>query len=1162
MLDGAAKLDPLFAEAAAIGQQAVGMTDHGYLFGAYDFYRTAKKHGIKPVIGLEAYVTPGTSRRDRSRVTWGSPAQKDDDVSARGSYTHMTMWAENNTGLHNLMRLGSRASLEGQWGKWPRVDRELLQEYAPGLIATTGCPSGEVQTRLRLGQYGEAIAAAAEFRDIFGADNFYVEVMDHGLEIEKRVMPDLLKIAKELKLPLLATNDSHYVSPVDVDTHAALLCLQSGKTLSDPDRFKFDAESFYLRPAAEMRQWAGDLPGAMENTLLIAERCDVSFVTAAEGANYMPRFPVPAGEDEHSWFVKEVERGLAYRYPDGVTSEVRDRANYEVDVITQMGFPGYFLVVADYIQWAKDNGIRVGPGRGSGAGSMVAYALRITDIDPIRHGLLFERFLNPERVSMPDFDVDFDDRRRDEVIDYVVEKYGDDRVAQVVTFGTLKPKAALKDAARVLGHPYAVGDQLTKAMPPAVMAKDIPLDKLFDSTHERYGEAAQMREIYQNDPVAQEVINLATGLEGIKRQWGVHACAVIMSSAPLTDVIPVMRRPSDGAIITQFEYPLCEDLGLLKMDFLGLRNLTVISDALQNIGINGKEIPDFERLPLDDVPTYELLSRGDTLGVFQLDGGGLRTLLRQMRPDNFEDISATIALYRPGPMGANSHTNYALRKNGQQAIGAIHPELAEPLADILDPTYGLIVYQEQVMAIAQRVAGFSLGQADLLRRAMGKKKKEELDKQYEGFSSGMAGNGYSADAIKTLWDILVPFSDYAFNKSHSAAYGAISYETGYLKANIPVEYMAALLTSTQGNKDKMAIYLAECRHMGIKVLPPDINSSAPTFTPVGEEIRFGLAGIRNVGAQVVEEILTVRAEGGPFESFLDFVQRIPLPVCNKRTIESLIKAGAFDTLGASRRALVTIHEDAIDEVVGIKRKEAEGQFDLFSAVGDEDSSHLSTEVPDLAEWEKKDKLSFEREMLGLYVSDHPLAGLENLLARSAEVQIGTIVEDPAGWDARTVTVAGLVTGVSVKTTKKGKQWAIVTLEDRSGEVEVNFFPQAYQSVAFVLAADQLISLKARVQERDESVNLLAQEMKVLDVAQAGAAVPVTIKLAETRATQPLVERIGTLLERHGGNVPVYVNLTDHNGGTRYRLSDQFRVDPGPALFGDLKALLGPGCLGE
>jgi len=1157
MLDGAAKLDPLFREAAALGQTSLGITDHGYLFGAYDFYTTARKHGIKPIIGIEAYVTPGTSRRDRSRVTWGTLAQRDDDVSARGAYTHLTLWARDNTGLHNLMRLGSRASLEGQWGKWPRMDRELLNAHAPGLIATTGCPSGEVQTRLRLGQYDEALAAAGEFQDIFGRENFYVELMDHGLEMERRVRADLLRLAGEIGAPLVATNDSHYVSPDDVDTHAALLCLQSGTTLSDPDRFKFDGSTYYLRPGREMRDLFADLPEACDNTLLIAEQCDVSFVTAAEGANHMPVFPVPAGEDSTSWFVKEVERGLRDRYPDGVSDEVRRRADFEVGVITQMGFTSYFLVVADFINWAKTHGIRVGPGRGSGAGSMVAYAMRITDLDPLVHGLLFERFLNPERVSMPDFDVDFDERRRGEVLDYVVDKYGDDRVAQVVTFGTLKAKQSLKDAARVLGHPFAVGEQLTKAMPPAVMGKDIPLAKVFDPTHPRYGEAEEFRQLYKDDPVSRQVTDLATGLEGIKRQWSVHACAVIMSSEPLTDIIPVMRRPSDNAIITQFEFPSCEDLGLLKMDFLGLRNLTVISDALANIALNNKEVPDLERLPLDDARTFALVGRGDTLGVFQLDGGPMRQLLRLMRPDSFEDISAVLALYRPGPMGVNSHTNYALRKNGLQEITPIHPELEEPLAEILGGTYGLIVYQEQVMATAQKVAGFTLGQADLLRRAMGKKKKSELDKQQEAFFAGMTERGYSTSAQETLWHVLESFSDYAFNKSHTAAYGMVAYWTGYLKANYPTEYMAALLTSVQDNKDRMAVYLSECRHMDVTVLPPDVNTSLPTFTPVGEDIRFGLAAVRNVGMQVVEPIVATRRAGGPYLSFGDFMNRVPIAVCNKRAIESLVKAGAFDSLGHTRRALMTIHEDAVDEVISIKRNEAMGQFDLFAA-DPEPADSLTTEIPDLPEWDKKDKLAFEREMLGLYVSDHPLAGLEFVLSRSSDINIGTLKED-GGTDGESVLIAGLVTGVQRKVTKAGKMWAVVTVEDLSGETDVSFFSSTYQNVSVVLAEDILVSVKARVQQREDSISLMAQEMTLLDTTTMRAA-PVTIQIAAQRCTVPMVESIGALLERHGGNVPVYLSVTNRYGRRRVALGDRFRVDPGPALFGDLKALLGPGCL--
>ena len=719
MLDGAAKIKKLVDEVADQGQSAVAMTDHGYVFGAYEFYAAAVARGIKPIIGIEAYLTPGTSRLDRTKVRWGDESQRADDVSAGGAYTHLTMLARTTEGMHNLFRMASRASLEGQMGKWPRMDRELLQTYSKGLIASTGCPSGEVQTRLRLGHKDEALRVAGEFQDIFGKENFYVELMDHGLALETRVIPDLIDLAKKIDAPLLLTNDSHYVTESDRDAQDALLCINSGSTLLDPDRFTFDGSGYYLRSAAEMRGLFPDLPEASDNTLLVAEQCEVEFVTTAEGANYMPRFETPPGEDENSWFVKEVERGLHYRFGETIPDHVRKQAEYEVGVITQMGFPGYFLVVADFIRWAKEHGIRVGPGRGSGAGSMVAYALRITDLDPLQHGLIFERFLNPDRVSMPDFDVDFDERRRGEVIDYVTEKYGDDRVAQVVTYGTIKAKQALKDASRVLGYPYAMGDRLTKAMPPSVMGKDIPLTGIFDPTHKRYAEAEEFRRMHAEDADAQKIVDLAQGIEGLTRQWGVHACAVIMSSAPLQDIIPVMRRPQDGAIITQFDYPTCETLGLLKMDFLGLRNLTVLDDALTNIEANGKTPPDLETLGLDDAETYRLMARADTLGIFQLDGGGMRTLLRQMKPDNFEDISAVGALYRPGPMGANSHTNYALRKNGLQKIEPIHPELAEPLAEILGTTYGLIVYQEQVMAIAQHLAGYTLGGADMLRSPSG-----------------------------------------------------------------------------------------------------------------------------------------------------------------------------------------------------------------------------------------------------------------------------------------------------------------------------------------------------------------------------------------------------------------------------------------------------------
>ncbi|HLS63274.1 MAG TPA: DNA polymerase III subunit alpha [Ruania sp.] len=1165
MLDGAARLDDLFAEAQRLGQTALATTDHGYLFGAYDFWSKARKYGIKPIIGVEAYVTPGTSRFDKTRVRWGEESQAGDDVSARGAYTHMTILSKNNTGMHNLFRMSSLASLEGQLGKWPRMDRELLSTYAEGLIATSGCPSGEVQVRLRLGQWEEAVRAAADMQDIFGKENYYIELMDHGLDIERRVTKQLLELAKHIDAPLLATNDLHYTTREDAHAHEALLCVQSGSTLEEPTydqggkRFAFSGSGYYLKSAAEMRELFAELPEACDNTLRVAEQCEVSYTE--EVGRYMPHFPVPEGEDEVSTFVQSVETGLQQRYPAGVPDEVRKQAEYEIEVITGKGYAGYYLVVADFINWAKDHGIRVGPGRGSGAGSMAAYAMSITELDPLEHGLIFERFLNPERMSMPDFDIDFDERRRGEVIKYVSEKYGEENVSYIVTYGSIKAKQALKDASRVLGYPFAMGEKLTKAMPPAVMGKDITLTGMFDPEDKRYAEADEFRQLVATDPEAQRVLETARGLEGLKRQWGVHAAGVIIASEPLLDIIPIMRREQDGAVITQVDFPAGEDLGLVKMDFLGLRNLTILDDALDNIVINGKDPVKVEDLPLDDAETYALLGRGETLGLFQLDGGGMRSLLRLMRPDNFEDISAVGALYRPGPMGANSHTNYALRKNGQQPITPIHPELAEPLEEVLGTTYGLIVYQEQVMAIAQTLAGYTLGQADLLRRAMGKKKKEVLDKEFEPFSAGMRERGYSDAAIKTLWDVLVPFSDYAFNKAHSAAYGLVSYWTAYLKAHYACEYMAALLTSTRDDKDKSALYLNECRRMRITVLPPDVNASAATFTPVGDDIRFGLASVRNVGHNVVAAIAQTREEKGEFTSFTDFLDKVPAVVCNKRTIESLIKAGAFDSLGHTRRALLMVHEQAVDAVIGVKRKEAEGQFDLFAGLGGEDSDGggFTVEIPDLPEWDKKQKLAFEREMLGLYVSDHPLSGIEHVLTQAADVSIATLLADESRPDGSTVTIAGLITSLQRKMSKKGNPWAAVTIEDMEGSVEVMFFGETYLAYSTALAHDQVVVLKGRVRWRDETLSLQAMEMSLPDVT-VGEDAPVAVRLAEARCSEPVLTQLRDVLTTHPGVTEVHLHLTAPGRSTVMRLEDGLRVERTSALYGDLKALLGPHCL--
>jgi DNA polymerase III subunit alpha len=1155
MLDGAARLGPLVAETAAQGMPAIAMTDHGNVFGAYEFYKTATAGGVNPIIGMEAYVTPGTHRSDKARVRWGTPEQNDDDVSGSGAYTHMTLLSETTQGMHNLFRMASLASIEGYYFK-PRLDRELLETYSKGLIGTTGCPGGEVQTRLRLGQYDAARAAAAELRDVFGADNFFVEIMDHGISVERRVMTDLLKLSKDLSIPLVATNDLHYTHQHDSTSHAALLCVQSGSTLDDPKRFKFDGDGYYVKTPAEMRQLFRDHPEACDNTLLIAERCKVEFDTSA---NYMPRYPVPAGEDETSWFIKEVEQGLHHRYPNGIPDEVRKQADYETGVIVQMGFPGYFLVVADFINWAKENGIRVGPGRGSGAGSMAAYAMKITDLDPLQHGLIFERFLNPDRVSMPDFDVDFDDRRRGEVIQYVTEKYGDERVAQIVTYGTIKAKQALKDAGRVLGFPFSMGEKLTKAMPPAVMGKDMPLDGMFDSNHPRFKEASEFRALIDTDPEAKTVFDTALGLENLKRQWGVHAAGVIMSSEPLIDIIPIMKREQDGQIVTQFDYPACESLGLIKMDFLGLRNLTIIDDALDNIEANRGEKLVLEELALDDPAAYDLLTRGDSLGVFQLDSGPLRSLMRLMRPDNFEDISALIALYRPGPMGANSHINYALRKTGQQPITPIHEEFAESLADILDTTYGLIIYQEQVMAIAQKVAGFSLGQADIMRRAMGKKKKSELDKQYEGFEAGMVANGYSAAAIKMLWDILVPFSDYAFNKAHSAAYGMISYWTAYLKAHYPAEYMAALLTSVGDAKDKLAVYLNECRRMGIKVLPPDVGESIRYFAAVGEDIRFGLGAVRNVGTNVVDGIVAAR-DKERFSSFHDFLTKSPSHVTNKRTIESLIKAGAFDSMGATRRALLEIHEDAVEAAVVSKRNEASGAIGFdFDSLYEADEVQ-PPQVPERPEWTKKDKLAFEREMLGLYVSDHPLAGLEIPLAKHASMTIHDLLASEDIQDGEQVTVAGLLTSVSHRVAKSsGNPYGMITVEDFNGEVTVMFMGKTYTEFQPMLQADSILVVRGRVSRRDDGLNLHAVSAFAPDLGAVDASGPLVLVMPEHRATESVITQLAGVLARHPGQTEVSLRL--HKGGSAKLFEVPLPVNVTADLYGELKGLLGPQCLG-
>ncbi|MEX0579913.1 MAG: DNA polymerase III subunit alpha [Mycobacterium sp.] len=1163
LLDGAAKITPMLAEAQRLEMPAIGMTDHGNMFGASEFFHAATKVGIKPIIGVEAYVAPG-SRFDTRRILWGDPAQKSDDVSGSGSYTHLTMVAETATGLRNLFKLTSLASFEGQLGKWNRMDAEIIAEHAEGIIATTGCPSGEVQTRLRLGQDAEALESAAKWRDIFGAENYFLELMDHGLAIERRVRDGLLEVGRKLQIPALATNDCHYVTRDGAHNHEALLCVQTGKTLSDPNRFKFDGDGYYLKSAAEMRAlWDAEIPQACDSTLLIAERVG-SYADVWTPRDRMPVFPVPEGQTQASWLSHEVDAGLARRFPAGAPAVYLDRVAYEIGVICDKGYPSYFLIVADLITHARSVNIRVGPGRGSAAGSLVAYALGITDIDPIEHGLLFERFLNPERASMPDIDIDFDDRRRGEMVRYAADKWGSDRVAQVITFGTIKTKAALKDSARIhYGQPgFAIADRITKALPPAVMAKDIPLSGITDPSHERYKEAAEVRGLIDTDPDVRTIYETALGLEGLIRNAGVHACAVIMSSEPLTDVIPLWKRPQDGAIITGWDYPSCEAIGLLKMDFLGLRNLTIIGDALENIQANrGVEVVP-EALALDDPATYELLSRGDTLGVFQLDGAAMRDLLRRLQPTGFADIVAVLALYRPGPMGVNAHNDYADRKNGRQAIKPIHPELAEPLADILSETYGLIVYQEQIMRIAQRVAGYSLARADILRKAMGKKKRDVLDKEYEGFAEGMKTNGFSAGAIKVLWDTILPFADYAFNKSHAAGYGLVSYWTAYLKANYPSEYMAGLLTSVGDDKDKAAVYLADCRKLGITVLPPDVNESGLNFASVGVDIRFGLGAVRNVGANVVSSLIATRTAKGKFTDFSDYLNKIDVGACNKKVTESLIKAGAFDSLAHPRKGLFLVHTDAVDSVLGTKKAEAKGQFDLFGG-GSEDGGAgdavFITKVPD-EEWDEKHKLALEREMLGLYVSGHPLNGVAHLLAAKVDNAIPAILGGDVANDVQ-VRVGGILASVNRRVNKSGIPWASAQLEDLTGSIEVMFFPQTYSLVGAEIADDAVVLVGARVRIQDDRISLIAHDLVVPDFSNLAPDRPLAVSLPTRQCTLDKVNALKQVLARHPGVSQVHLRLISGDRITTLELDQSLRVTPSPALMGDLKALLGPGCLG-
>jgi DNA polymerase-3 subunit alpha len=1190
MLDGAARVKDLVQAAASDGQPALGITDHGNMYGVLDFYAACRDAGINPVIGTEAYMA-AESRHERP-VRKGKVDDTGGDVAGGEKlYYHLTLLAESTEGYRNLLKLSSAAYLEGYYYK-PRLDWELLERHSTGLIATTGCLGGVVLQALLADDRIKAETLAGRLQDIFGKDNLFVELQDHGLPEQHKTNPALVEIARRIGAPLLATNDSHYTHREDHVAHDALLCVQTGALIDDPKRFKFEGEEHYLKSAAEMRHLFSELPEACDNTLLIAERANVEIDF---GRPSLPKFPVPdefvgdTYEDRAASYLRQLSiDGAKERYGHPIPAEVMQRLDYELGVIGDMGFSAYFLVVWDLIRFARSKGIRVGPGRGSAAGCCVAYCLQIVDLDPIRYDLLFERFLNPGRIQMPDIDMDFDERYRGDMIKYAADRYGSDHVAQIVTFSTIKARAAVRDAARVLGYPYIVGDKIAKAMPPLLMGRDTPLAACLDRTegHEDgFAAAGELRTMYETDAEAKKVIDVAKGLEGLRRQDGIHAAAVVITDEPLTEYVPVQRKPDgnnpdDAPVVTQYEMHGVEDLGLLKMDFLGLRNLSVIERALDLIAVSTGDRPDIDAIPLDDPETFAMLRRGDSMGVFQLEGGPMRSLMRSLAPTSFDDVAALVALYRPGPMAANMHRDYADRKNGRQPVTYLHPDLE----DVLGDTYGLMIYQESVMRVAQKIAGYDLAEADNLRKACGKKIRALIQAEREKFVQGCVATGYEESLGTDLFDIIEPFADYAFNKSHAYGYGFIAYQTAWLKAHYPVEYFASLLTSVKDNKDKTAVYLAECRTMGIEVLVPDVNRSLAEFSAdfsdgegtvgaMGDKpgaITFGLAAVRNVGEGLVSLIVAERAANGPFADVYDFCQRVDPQVLNKRTLDSLIKAGGFDSLGHPRQGLCLVIEEIVDRTLERRREHDAGVVSLFASLETETEGQTTgfgdtrIPIPD-TEFDKSQRLAFEKEMLGLYISDHPLMGMEGSLARLTDCTLAELRDadpDPTGGagggfggEGQVRLVGGVVTELKRRYTKKGDLMATFVLEDLNASIEVFVFPKSMADYGALLDDDAIVVLKGRVDLRDDRLKLVCMEVQRPELAVDGNT-DLRISLPLNSLTDRLVDGLKRLLSEHPGDSPVFL----HVGDKVLRLPSEFNVDSRRGLVGELRVLLGPNAI--
>jgi len=1125
LLDGACHLDRMVAKAREYGMPALALTDHGNLFGAIDFYLAAKAAGIKPILGVELYIAP-RSRFERSG----------EDGTYEGA-NHATILVKDLQGYKNLLKLVTAGYLEGFYYK-PRVDKELLARYHEGLIMLSGCLNCETARLLASGEEKKALEVAGWYREVFGPENYFLEVQDHGMAEQRRVNQGILRIAKALDAPLVVTNDVHYLNATDALAHEVLLCIQTGKTMRDPDRWRFAADQFFLKSPAEMWEVFGhEIPEALKNTLAVAERCNLELPF---GRLLLPRYPVPEGHTQESFLEQLAYEGLNARYPDP-SREVLDRLRYELEVIKKTGYASYFLVVWDFVRFAKSRGIAVGPGRGSAAGSLVAYCLGITNIDPIRYGLIFERFLNPERVSMPDMDIDFSDDRRDEVIEYVTERYGRENVTQIITFGTMGAKAVIRDVGRALGMPYGEVDRIAKMVPNVL---NITLD-------EALAQSPPLQEAVNTRPEVQELWRIAKSLEGLTRHASTHAAGVVISGEPLIEHVPLYKG-NKGEVTTQYAMGAIEKIGLLKMDFLGLRTLTVIANTVKLVAQTHGLTLDMDRIPLDDKKTFQLLSEARTTGIFQLESPGMRDLLKRLRPNRFEDLIAILALYRPGPMVLIDE--FIARRHGRVKITYDHP-LLEP---ILKDTYGICIYQEQVLHMAKELAGFSMGEADVLRKAMGKKDPETMAKQRRKFVEGAMARGIPEKKAEQVFDLISRFAGYAFNRSHSTAYAIVAYQTAYLKAHYPVEFMAALLSSEMNDTNKIVRCIEECRQMGIEVLPPDVNLSDHAFTVVQGKIRFGLVALKNVGEAAIQSILTARKRGGPFRSLFDFCERVDLRVVNKRVIESLIKGGAFDSLGARRSQLMAVVDRAMEAATASQRARLNGQPSLLDMLGTPAAPvGPETSLPDAPEWSREERLSGEKEILGFYITGHPLAEFQEVIHR---FNTTTIDELPLKKDRETVRLCAIITAVKEITTRSGERMAFLTLEDLAGTVEAVAFPEVYRQHMLNLVKDAAVLVRGQVDHVEETVKLLLTEVQPLTHVRENGSRRVAVSIPEERLTKEALGRLRALLEWHPGSAPLHLRLRIAGEEVTIACSPKLSIEPSEGFKQEVEELFGPGSM--